>query len=173
MSETVTVGDIVLDGATVVEDSGGWQTTDKRVEEGFDYQSRVRREPIEATIEAWVDKSDVGELRDLRNQSEPVAASIGTLSISRAAIEDVSFDNEADVANKEQLTLELREQIEAEVESAEINIETDAGALGTAAGDTEPSTAQTEDNDGGEVEEETGGVVGALSSARQSLSGVF
>lgn len=173
MSETVTIGDIVLNGATSVEDSGGWQTSEKRTEEGFDYQSRVRAEPLEASVEAWVAKDDLPELRELRQQREPVPASVGTVSISRVAVEDLSVQNEPAPTNKERVTLDIREQVEATVESAEINIETEAGSLGTAAEDTEPSTAQSEDNDGGAVEDETGGIVESLSNVRKGLATVL
>lgn len=173
MSETVTIGDIVLKGATSVEDSGGWQTAEKRTEEGYDYQTRVRAEPLEASIEAWVAKDDLPELRELRQQREPVPASVGTVSISRVAVEDLSVENEPSPTNKERVTVELREQVEATIESAEINIETEAGSLGTAAEETEPSTAQSEDNDGGAVEDETGGIVNSLASVREGLSNVL
>jgi len=68
----------------------------------------------------------------------------------------------------------IEEVREATVETAEITVETEDGAsLGTAAGDTESSLAQPEDTDGGQTEEETGGIAGTLSGIRESLSGVF
>ena len=172
MSETVTIGDIVLSGVTSLSDSGGWKTAEKRVEKGFDYESYVAPERIEESIEAWVKKEDVGDLRELRQQSEPFAASVGSLSFARASLKNLEITDEGR-PNHVKATLTIRQISEAEVESAEINIETESGSMGTAAAETEPSTAQPQDSDGGSVEDETGGIVGTLSGIRKSLSGVL
>ena len=172
MSETVTIGDIVLSGVTNLSDSGGWQTSEKRVEKGFDFESYVDPEPIEESIEAWVKKEDIGEVRDLREQSQPFPASVGSLSIPRASLKSLDVTDERR-PNHLKVSLTIKQITEAEVGSAEINIETESGSMGTAAAETEPSTAQPQDSDGGSVEDETGGIVGALSGVRESLAGVF
>lgn len=169
---TVTIGDIVLTGVTDLSDTGGWQTAEKNVEQGFDFESYVAPEPIEETIEAWVKKEDVGDLRDLRDQAEPFKASVGSLSFARASLSSLDISDEGRPTQlKANLTIKQIRQ--ASVESAEINIETESGSMGTPAAETEPSTAQPQDSDGGSVEDETGGVVGALAGVRKSLAGVL
>jgi len=169
---TVTIGDIVLTGVTDLSDTGGWQTAEKNVEQGFDFESYVAPEPIEETIEAWVKKEDVGDLRDLRDQAEPFKASVGSLSFARASLSSLEISDEGRPTQlKANLTIKQIRQ--ASVESAEINIETESGSMGTPAAETEPSTAQPQDSDGGSVEDETGGVVGALAGVRKSLAGVL
>ena len=149
---TVTIGDIVLDGVTDLSDTGGWQTAEKNVEQGFDFESYVAPEPIEESIEAWVKKEDVGDLRDLRDQAEPFKASVGSLSFARASLSSLEISDEGRPTQlKANLTIKQIRQ--ASVESAEINIETESGSMGTPAAETEPSTAQPQDSDGGSVEE--------------------
>lgn len=172
MSETVTIGDIVLSGVTGLSDSGAWQTASKNVEEGFDFESYVAPEPIEESIEAWVKKEDLGDLRGLRDQTEPFRASVGQVSFAAASLSSLEVSDEKR-PNHKKVSLTIKEVRQASIESAEINIETESGSMGTPAAETEPSTAQPEDSDGGSVEEETGGVVGALAGVRKTLSGVL
>lgn len=169
---TVTVGDIVLDSVTNLSDTGGWQTAEKNVEQGFDFESYVSPEPIEESIEAWVKKEDVGDLRDLRDQAEPFKASVGSLSFARASLSSLEISDEGRPTQLK-ASLTIKQIRQASVESAEINIETESGSMGTPAAETEPSTAQPQDSDGGSVEDETGGVVGALAGVRKSLAGVL
>lgn len=172
MSGPVTVGDIVLSGATNLNDNAGWQTANKNVEQGFDFESYVASEPIEETIEAWVSREDVGDLRDLRDRSEPFKASIGAVSFAKASLQSLDITDDGR-PNQVEATVTIKEIRQASVESAEINIETESGSMGTPAAETEPSTAQPQDSDGGSVEDETGGVVGALAGVRKSLAGVL
>lgn len=169
---TVTIGDIVLTGVTDLSDTGGWQTAEKNVEQGFDFESYVAPEPIEESIEAWVKKEDVGDLRDLRDQAEPFKASVGSLSFARASLSSLEISDEGRPTQLK-ASLTIKQIRQASVESAEINIETESGSMGTPAAETEPSTAQPQDSDGGSVEDETGGVVGALAGVRKSLAGVL
>lgn len=169
---TVTIGDIVLSGVTSLNDTGAWQTAEKNVEQGFDFESYVAPEPLEQSIEAWVQKDDVGALRDLREQPEPFRASVGSVSFAKASLSSLDITDETR-PHQVKVSLTIKQVRQAAVESAEINIETESGSMGTPAAATEPSTAQAQDSDGGSVEEETGGVVGALNGIRESLSGVF
>lgn len=169
---TVTIGDIVLTSVTDLSDTGGWQTAEKNVEQGFDFESYVAPEPIEESIEAWVKKEDVGDLRDLRDQAEPFKASVGSLSFARASLSSLEIRDEGRPTQLK-ASLTIKQIRQASVESAEINIETESGSMGTPAAETEPSTAQPQDSDGGSVEDETGGVVGALAGVRKSLAGVL
>jgi len=170
----VTIGDVVL-SATDISDSGGWNSPSKRTEAGFEYDSFVRREPIEVSIEAWVPVEEYETLQDLRDSGEPFTTSIGQqASPSKAKLESLDVTNEQQTTSHHKVSVTIREVQEATIETAELSIETEEGAsLGTAAEDTEPSLAQPEDSDGGQTEDETGGVVGALAGVRKSLSGVL
>ncbi|SEH61133.1 hypothetical protein SAMN05192561_11274 [Halopenitus malekzadehii] len=173
MPGTVTIGGIVL-SATSVSDSGAWNSPSKRTEEGFEYSTYVRTQPLSASIEAWVPVEEYSKLQRLREGGKPFEASIGTVSVSKAKLDDLERQDEQDVSSHYKVSISITEVHEATVETAEISIETEGGAsLGTAAGETPSSTAQPENSDGGQTEEETGGIAGSLSGIRESLSGVF
>lgn len=172
MATTVTLADIVLSGATNLNDTAGWQTAEKKVEQGFDFESYVAPEPIEETIEAWVSRDDIGDLRDLRDQAEPFKASIGSVSFAKASLQSLDITEEGR-PDKLKVNIKIKEITQATLESAEINIETESGSMGTAASETDSSTAQPDDSDGGSVEDETGGVVESLAGVRKSLAGVL
>lgn len=170
---TVTIGDVVI-AATEISDGGGWNAPSKRTEEGFEYQSYVRAEPLEASIEGWIAVDDYRALENLRESGEPFPASVGKVSLKKAKLNSLDRTQQQGTSSHLKVSVTVSEIQEARIETAEISIETESGAsLGTAAADTEPSNAQPEDESGGQTEEETGGIVGALSGFRESLSGVF
>lgn len=176
-------GDLVLTGATRTDDDGGWNSPDHRTERGFDYDSYVDREPIEVTVEARATEQQVEQIRNLRELSEPVEASVGELALASASIENVSVSNDGqEVWDRDlgewvpgfEVTIDIEEVREATLETAEISIETEAGAMGSAAAEQDASTSYSEeDSDGGIIQQATDGVVDTLSGARESLSGVF
>jgi hypothetical protein len=170
----VTINDIAI-AATSISDSGAWNSPSKRTEEGFEYDSYVRSEPIEVSVEGWVPVEDYRELKRLRDQGEPFAASIARqVSLSKAKLNALDVSNEQNQSSHYKVSITIKEMKEATVETAEISIETEDGSsLGTAAEDTERSLAQPEDTDGGETEEATGGIAGTLAGVRESLSDVL
>ncbi|RKS83323.1 hypothetical protein BDK61_2666 [Haloarcula quadrata] len=173
MSDVVTIGDIVLSGVTSIDDSGAWNAPEKRTEQGFQYSTYVRQEPVEVSLEAWVPVDEYRSLQSLRESGEPFPASVGQISISRAKLESLNTKNEAKRDSHYQVSITIKQITEAEIETTEISIETESGAMGSSAADTEPSLGQPEDNDGGQVEDESGGIVDSLSGFRESLSGVL
>ncbi|MDL0133527.1 phage baseplate protein [Halobacterium salinarum] len=170
----VTIDGLVLP-TTTATDSGGWNSPSKRTEEGYDYDSYIRPEPIEVSLEAWVPVEDYSKLKSLRQSGEPFSASIGKqASFEKAKLEALDIANEPSQSSHYKVSLTIRELREASIETAEISIETESGSsMGSAATTTEPSVAQSEESDGGQVEDETGGIAGALSGIRKSLSGIF
>ncbi|QHS17930.1 hypothetical protein GWK26_12660 [haloarchaeon 3A1-DGR] len=169
----VTIDDVVLH-ATSVSNSGGWNTTSKQTEEGFEFTSYIRSEPIEASIEGWIPVEDYSTLQNLRDSAEPFPASIGELSIRRASLESLDISEEQGTSSHYKVSVTIKELRQASIETAEISIETESsGSMGTAAEDVEKSAAQPEGSNGGETEEETGGVAGTLAGIRESLSGVL
>lgn len=170
----VTVNDIVL-SVTTVTDSAGWNSPSKRTEEGYDYDSYIRPEPIEVSLEAWVPVEDHNQLKSLRQSGEPFDASIGRqTSFGKAKLESLDISDEQGQSSHYKVSLTIKELREASIETAEISIETDDGSsMGSAASTSEPSTAQPEETDGGQTEDETGGIVDTLSGFRKTLSGVL
>jgi len=173
MSDVVTIGDMVLSGVTSINDSGAWNAPEKRTEQGFQFSTYVRQEPVEVSLEAWVPVEKYRSLQSLRESGEPFPASVGQVSISRAKLEALDTSNEAKRDSHYQVSLTIKQITEAEIETAEISIETESGAMGSEAAGTESSLGQPEESDGGQVEDESGGIVDTLSGFRESLSGVL
>lgn len=181
----VTIEDIVLDGiptsdidvagVTRVEDSGAWDAPDQRVEQGFDYSSHNQREPITATFEAQVTPEQRATLTELREGTEPFAASIDQLALNAAKLTRLDTNREANRQSHYQLTIEIEEVREASLETAELSIDSGSGDLSSSSENADASYQQPEDDDTGTSDEvsDDGGIVGALSSVREGLSGVL
>jgi hypothetical protein len=176
--DRVTIDDIELSGVTRVEGSGGWNAPSKRTEEGFEYDSYVDTEPLSASIEAWVDDSELRELKRLRESTEPFPASVDHVSLDLAKIEDLSVEREGRIKSHRKVNLELAEVREARIGTTEISISTPSGDMGTAASDTSPSVAYSEDDESGEGgpgDETTNsnGVAEFLGDVQDGLAGLF
>lgn len=174
---TITIADIAFGDSAImeVEESGGWNAPEKRSEAGYEYDSFSNREPLEVRVDAWVSEEDYQKLDTLREDTEPFAASIDHVTLTSAKLNDLQTVSRADVASHRRVTIEIREVQEADIETAELSIETPSGSMGSAAEDVEPSFAQPEDgSDGGDDDgDEEGLILGTLSSARERLSGVL
>jgi hypothetical protein len=171
---TVTIDDIVLDVINVAED-GGWDAPEKRADTGFAYDSYVGQEPLSATVEAWVDDATRRKLESLRESSEPFPASIDHVAYSRAKLENLNVQSEGGRPEQYRVSIELGEIREAELDDAEVWLDTPSGEMGSRAESTNPSIAYPEDDDSGTTEETSNenGIVESLSSFRQDLSGVL
>ncbi|WP_297884505.1 hypothetical protein [uncultured Halorubrum sp.] len=174
-ADVVTVGDIVLAGVTRVDGSGGWNAPSKTTEEGFEYDSYVDTEPLSASIEAWVDDSELRELKRLRESTEPFPASVDHVSLDLAKLEDLSVEGEGNIRSHRKVTIELAEVREATVGTTEISISTPSGDMGTAANDSSPSVAQPQDDDSGTTDETTNsnGIAEFLGDVQDGLAGLF
>jgi len=175
LSGTVTIDNIVLSGVTRVEGSGGWNAPSKRTEQGFQYDSYVAAEPLEAQVEAWMTDSGLRQLQQLRESSEPFSASVDRVSVTRAKLENLSVVREGGTDSHRKVTIQLAEVREASVGTTEISISTPSGDMGTSAEDASKSTAQSQDDNTGNTDETTNenGVVGFLSDVREGLSEVL
>lgn len=176
---TLTIADIVLEDCAVqnAEESGGWNAPEKRTEQGFEYDSYSNAEPIEARFDTWISEEVYEELDALRDDNEPFSASIGHVVLPAAKLVDLSVTEESSVSSHRRATIEIREVQEAETDEADLQVEVEDGELNSPAEDSNPSFAQSGDDDSGTGEsdddDEDGLVVGALSSARERLSGVL
>ncbi|AAM88698.1 hypothetical protein PhiCh1p25 [Natrialba phage PhiCh1] len=182
---TVTIEDIVFDGipssdidvegVTSVDDSGAWDAPEQAVEKGFDYSSYNQPEPITASFEAWATPEHRATLVELRDATEPFAASVDQLVLGSAKLTQLDTNREVSSASHYRVTVEFEEVREAELETAEMSVESDSGDLSSSSEDADVSYEQPEEDDTGTSEETTddGGIVGALSSVREGLSGVL
>lgn len=171
---TVTIDDIVLD-VTRVTETGGWDAPEKRADTGFAYDSYVGQEPLSATVEAWVDDQTRRELESLRESTEPFPASVDHVTFSRAKLENLDVEKSGDNESHYRATIEIGEIQEAELDEAELWIDTPSGEMGSESADTTPSIAypQEDDSDTGDDTTDENGIVASLSSFRQDLSGVL
>lgn len=171
----VSAGDIDFQHVTRLEDSGAWDAPEQRTEQGFDYSSYNQREPIEATFEAWVTPQQRESLTELREATEPFAASLGPMAISAAKLTRLDTNLEASTPSHFRVTIDVEEVREAQLETAELSIDSPAGAMSSSSDDANTSYQQSEDDDTGTSDDVTdeGGVVGTLSSIREGLSGVL
>lgn len=171
----VTIDNIVLSGVTRVEGGGGWNAPSKRTEEGYEYDSYVEAEPLEAQAEAWVDDVELRQLQGLRESSDPFPASIDHVNVPLAKLADLSIESEGRTKSHRKVTLQLVEIRQASVGTTEISISTPAGDMGTAAEDVSPSVAQSQDDNTGNTDETTNsnGIASFLSDVREGLAGVF
>ena len=174
-AERVTIGDIVLSGVTNVDGSGGWNAPSKTTEEGFEYDSYVETEPLSASIEAWVDDAELRELKRLRDSAEPFPASVDHVSLDLAKLDDLQVNREGRIKSHRKVTLKLSEVREARLGTTEISISTPSGDMGTAAEDSSPSVAQSQDDDSGTTDETTNsnGVAEFLGDVQDGLAGLF
>lgn len=172
---TVTLDDIVLTGATRADSSGAWNAPENTAETGFEYSSYVRAEPIEASFEVWIDDRDLRRLEQLRERGEPFPASIDHVNLSLAKLSGLDIEREGRIESHRKASIQIKEVNEAEIRTAEISIDTEAGAMGSSASDVEPSVAYPQDDTTGTGDDVTGGggIVGALSNFRESLSSIF
>lgn len=181
----VTLEDIVLDGipasdidvpnVTSVDDSGAWDAPEQAVEQGFDYSSYNQSEPLQVTFEAQVTSEDRATLVELRDGTEPFAASVDQVVLPSAKLTRLDTSREASSPSHYRVTIDIEEVREATLETTELSIESNSGDLSSASEDTDVSYQQPEDDDTGTSDEATddGGIVGALSNVRESLSGVL
>lgn len=164
----VTIDDIVIDGATMVEKSGGWDAPSEKVERGFDFSSYVQADPVKATLEAWVEKDTLDDLEDLREKGEPFSATIDNVGLPEAKLNDLRVTNESNRLSHFQVSIEIEEVRFAETESAEVVFESDGDTLSSNAEGTSPSVAgstESDDPTGG-----GGGVLGSIESATSNLA---
>ena len=173
--DVVTIGDVVLSGVTTVDGGAGWNAPTKTTEQGFSYDSYVDTEPLSASIEAWVDDTELRQLKAIRESAEPFPASIDHVSLAPAKLEDLQVEREGRIRSHRKVSIELAEVREAAVGTTELSISTPSGDMGTAADESSPSVAYPQDDDTGSTDSTTNsnGVASFLGDIRDGLAGVF
>lgn len=173
---TVTLGGIVLD-VVRVNSVTGWNAAEHRTDTGFQYDSYVSDEPIEAVIDAWVDAETRRELEDLADSHEPFSASVGHVVLERAKLESggLEIERQGSINSHYQVTITISELQEAEVADEEIWLETGSGEMGTKASEITRSIAYPQDDDSDTADDSTdeNGIVQSLRGVREGLSRVL
>lgn len=171
----VTLADVVLSGVTRVEGSGGWNAPSKRTEAGYEYDSYVKSEPLEAQIEAWVNDDELRQLQGLRESSDPIPASVDNAALDLAKLDDLQVTREGRINSHQKVIVRISEVRQARLGATEISISTPSGDMGTAASESSSSVTYPEDDDSGTADETTNGngIVETLSNVREDLAEVL
>ena len=145
----VTVAGMVLDGITDVTDTGGVNAPEKKTEQGFSWDSYVDSKPLQVEITAWVPPEQYSALAGLRDQSTPIAASVGQVVLDNAVVEELEVTNDAETVSHYEVSFQLREVKIASTETTNLTIATGNGAASGSATDQRPSfTGSQPDNTG-------------------------
>ncbi len=164
----VTIGDIAIEGATVANQSGGWNAPEQRAERGFEFTTYVDTEPKSVTLEAWITEETFEELEELRLAGEPFPASVGRIGLPEAKLEDLDIENEATRKSHLQASISMQEVRFAETETSEVTFDSPDGTLSSDADGTSPSVAGTSEAE--DPTESEGGIVNSLKTAADNLS---
>ncbi len=124
---TATIGPVELSGAHRVQDEGGWDAPEQAVDRDFDFQSYNQAEPVQVTIEAVVTEDELETLRDLRDETDPFGASVGSTEMSEAFLQDLRIEEDADMRSHVRATITIRQVFTAEIETSELVIEVPDG----------------------------------------------
>ena len=108
-----------LDGVTLygvysVEEGGGMQAPEKKVESGYTWKTRVGAEPVGITLRAWMTAAEYDNLSVLRDSREPLAFSMNGESLD-VAIDDLSPTVEGEAPGAYDVTIDLRQIQQATV----------------------------------------------------------
>lgn len=130
----MSIGPATIPGIYQIEDSGGVTAPEKRVEDGFDFTTRVGPEPIEVSISAWVDGADLGSVKTLRAEREPVPVRVGSVSLGQCVLDDLSVDEEGERYGAYDCTMDLREVQIASTGTATLHVASETGSKSESAG---------------------------------------
>jgi hypothetical protein len=86
---TTVVGGVSLEGCYNATASGGQQVPTKKVDEGYTFGTRVGPDPIEATMNIWMNPPTYTALESLRDANEPISV-YGPISLDSAAVTNLS-----------------------------------------------------------------------------------
>jgi len=142
----VTVGDVVLKGAIRGEESGGWNAPEKTAETGFAYSSFVDREPIEATVEGWIDDEQYQALDQLRNAGEPFPASIDHVTLPTAKLNDMTVEREGRIKSHRWVSIEIAEVRETTLDEVSLVITAEENTYSSASENADPSIAYSQED---------------------------
>ena len=148
------IGPVSVPGVYSVQDTGGQNAPEHRVERDFDWSTRVGPEPVEATYNAWVDGSTLGELKQLREIEDPFPTAVGSSAIGECVLENLDYSEEGETAGAYDAQIEIREVQLASTGTAQLRVVSEeTGTKSEAAGKEGggPSIAQSE------TEQTTGG----------------
>ena len=172
---TVTVGDIVLEGATTASETGGWNAPSKKVEGDFPISSYSERQPIQIQLTAWVSKENYSELRSLRESAEPFGATVGDFSMGNAKLTGLDVNSTGDKKSHYEVTFSIEEIQTAQLEDSEMNFSTggEDGSSQSSTPDSPTIGSSTEDTSGGTENTTDNGGTGTIEGIVNTVGGWF
>ncbi len=170
---TVTIDDVVIEGATFASKTGGWNAPEETVETGFEYSSYVAAEPWELTLTAWVDAQTLTRLERIHEEGDPFPASINQFALEDAKFPSGGFSVEDEAARRSHFEIQftLEEVVFAETETAEVEFDAPGGSMSSGADSTTPSTAGSEESSEGFGASVVSTLSGFADSMQSSLFG--
>ena len=168
-----TIGPYAFD-VVEVENDGGWMSPTYTTDRGFEWSTHAGREPLEVTVEAWVPKARLSDVQALREETEPVSASVGHVYIDAARIESIETEDDGTAAGRVFVEFELAEVDRGRLEETPGTFETTGMEMHAAARRKFRSYAEpTSISDTGAsspLEEATGGSIQDEETAHAALS---
>lgn len=176
----VTVDKISIPAVVEVTDTGGMNAPQKRTEQGFDWSSYVDSQPLEVSVQAWVEDSDYSRFTALRDRTEPVPVSIGQVSLKTAVIENLEVTNRSSEKSHYEISFTIREVRQSSTDTTTLTVQTGNGNASSSSTTERPSFVQSEsDSSGAGDEVESSGsddgnfVSDAIGDAADAIGGLF
>lgn len=171
---TVTIGDMVIRGATSASEQGGWNAPSKKVEQGFPFTTFSQQQPKEIQLTAWVSKDEYKQLESLRRGTEPFTATVGDFSLPRAKLSSLEVQSTGDTKSHYEVTFSLSQVRQAQLEDAEINFQTPNGEAHSETPDSPTIGGTTEEEDGDVTDEATDDTgTGTIEGILNSFGGIL
>lgn len=121
------IGGVQLVGVVRASERGGQHAPEKRVEKGFDYSTYVRPELVAATVEARVDPSELSSLKRLRSRKQPFPVTVGTVSLGKCKLEDLSAEMTGEHPTAPTATIKIRQVFVGTTGSAALSVSVNDG----------------------------------------------
>lgn len=156
----ITIGSITLEAVTEATDRGGVNAPQKKTEQGFDWDSYVDSKNVTIDVTAWVPKNKYHSLTALRDETQPVAASVDKAVLKQAVVEDLEVTNTSENKSHYQVSFAIREVKSATSDTTTLTVSTGNGQASSSASTERPSFVQSEGDDSGageEVQNNSGG----------------
>lgn len=176
----ITIGGIEIKGVVEVTDRGGMNAPEKRTEQGFSWSSYVDSKPLELDVRAWVPAEDYDRLTSLRDETEPVRASVDQAAVEQAVVEDLEVVNTSEKKSHYEVTFALREVRQSSTDTTTLTVSTGNGQASGSPTAERPSFVQSSEDTSGageQVEENSGGggnfVSDAIGGAADAIGGLL
>lgn len=128
------IGPVSVPGIYEAGDTGGQSAPEHRVEQGFDFTTRIGPEPVEATFQAYCTGDNLSALQQLREEEDPFPTSVGATAIGECVLENLDWTEHGDYPNAYDVTIQIREVQLASTGTATLRVISDTGTKSESAG---------------------------------------